>query len=554
MKKRTSLVAAVFFFSNLMLQASPVRAAEFDRVPDATINTRSLFDLPKDIVALPVLRDLLTEDFVFYYQQGGADWSGFKGAIIRLAYENKLDWPTKMLGWILNGPAEIALWKSEDGKLSHFMVVVDQTAIKDLASLIAKAAAADSQLKTKDGSTVLTLPSGKAVYLAADEGRFFVYSDPAMKVPSKGAERGWSEKMKAFFGANADVAVFGPKLGENKHVLGLSMRFLSFGYQEFFRAWKGLRFDFSQKAGWSSQLEVDGSPADPDGTNWSLMPRGAALCASLPFEKKRIATLLKNESLLKNMKDSAIACWYAESKFYTPVIVVPGSFKDESARASEWKALFSDWIGSRGAVWVKSGDSKSEESDGGDSGGKKEASPPSLKFLAVPPVQVVKTGPEGFGFMREVGGRYGVYPSSKSASAKQLGSKRFFRAKFMVTPGAMVFSPDDRLVDKVLTTLSGKFPSMAASMTNSAASLAAKSGANPAAVPAFAFSPAEASKIAKAAILEALPESQESIFRSAVSRHLLPNLDRFSKHPLLSAGISGKGESRSLEWVEHADR
>jgi uncharacterized protein YfaA (DUF2138 family) len=545
MKKRTSLVAACFF-SLLLFQAPLVRAADFDRAPDATINTRSLFDLPKDIIALPVLRDLLTEDFVFYYQQGGADWSGFKGALIRLAYENKLDWPTKVLGWILNGPAEIALWKADDGKLSHFMVVVDQTAIKDFASLMAKAAASDSQLKMKDGSTQLSLPSGKTVYLAADEGRFFVYSDPSMKVPSSSTERAWSEKMKAFFGANADVAVFGPKLGENKHVLSLSMRFLSFGYQEFFRAWKSLRLDFTQKTGWSSKLDTEEGAVEPDAANWTLMPRGAALCASIPFEKKRIAGLIKNESLLKNMKDSAIACWYPDSKFYTPVIVVPGSFKDEAARASEWKALFTDWIGSRGAVWVKSEEDKNEGGDEGDSGGKKNGPSPTLKYLAVPPVQMVKASSEGFGYTREVGGRYGLYPSSKSASANLLGSKRFFRAKFMVTPNAMVFSPDDRLVEKVMTTLSGKFPSMAASMTRSSPKAET--------VPTFAFSPSDASKIAKAAILDALPESQESIFRSAVSRHLLPNLDRFSKHPLISAGITGKGELRSLEWVDHADR
>src|SRR5438552_987281 len=37
--------------------------------PDAMIRTRSLSALPHDLLKIPLAHDLLTEDFVFYYEQ-----------------------------------------------------------------------------------------------------------------------------------------------------------------------------------------------------------------------------------------------------------------------------------------------------------------------------------------------------------------------------------------------------------------------------------------------------------------------------------------------------
>lgn len=58
--------------------------------PDALIDSQSLSQLPRDVLRVPLLRDVLTEDFVAYYE-GNEDRLSVAGALRRLAYEQKLD-------------------------------------------------------------------------------------------------------------------------------------------------------------------------------------------------------------------------------------------------------------------------------------------------------------------------------------------------------------------------------------------------------------------------------------------------------------------------------
>ncbi|MGZ3159331.1 MAG: DUF2138 family protein, partial [Burkholderiaceae bacterium] len=58
--------------------------------PDALIRTTSLSKLPRDLLKVPIARDVLTEDLAFYYEQH-EDRLGLSGAIKRIAYERKLD-------------------------------------------------------------------------------------------------------------------------------------------------------------------------------------------------------------------------------------------------------------------------------------------------------------------------------------------------------------------------------------------------------------------------------------------------------------------------------
>lgn len=524
-------------------------SADFDRHPDAIINSASLSELPKDVIAIPILKDLLTEDFVFYYRDSGAHWLSFRGALARIAFEQEMDWPTRLMSWIMNGPAEIAFWKADDGKLSHFMLVIDQTGVKDLVARIAQSAVKDSQLRT-DASTgrdvwALKLSTGKTVYLAHSEGRLFVYSDLAMKLPVQEVGRGILERAKAFFGGNSDVSVFGPKLGSAKHLISVSAQYLSFGYQAFFGSIRAFRFAFSDRT-WSTRILTDASNSETGERAWTLMPKGAAFCLSLPIDKKAVDAVIHTSSgagsgassWLKQAGSDAIACWYPDSRFYTPVIALGGDYKDllrNSKETQELKALFARMIGVRGAFWKRPKAEGESESEGAPA-------EPELVFLPVLPVVSETLQPGQVGFTREIGGRYGLYPSKQSKNAQKLGSARFFRAKVAATAQAIVFSPDDRLVDKALTTLSGKFPSM-----SSALPPATKS-------PALVLAPEAFSKLAKASILESLPESQESVFRTAVSRHLFPNLERFGKRPLQAASVIGAERWKEVEWVSHAAR
>ncbi|MCM2282903.1 MAG: DUF2138 family protein, partial [Bdellovibrionaceae bacterium] len=127
--------------------------------PDVIITSQRLFDLPKDVILVAPLADLFTEDFVFYYRDGGEDWLSFRGALARIAFERKTDWPLRLMSWLMNGPAELALWKGPDGKLTRYALVIDQTGVKALAKSVAEAAVSDSQLRAEkiDGHSVQVL-------------------------------------------------------------------------------------------------------------------------------------------------------------------------------------------------------------------------------------------------------------------------------------------------------------------------------------------------------------------------------------------------------------
>jgi uncharacterized protein YfaA (DUF2138 family) len=57
--------------------------------PDALLETRSLSQLPKDLLTVPFLKATLTEDFVFYYETH-ADRLGLIGSLRRIIYEHDL--------------------------------------------------------------------------------------------------------------------------------------------------------------------------------------------------------------------------------------------------------------------------------------------------------------------------------------------------------------------------------------------------------------------------------------------------------------------------------
>jgi uncharacterized protein YfaA (DUF2138 family) len=511
---------------------SPAVRTDLNRDPDAIISTKSLSRLPKDILQVPVLKDLLTEDFVFYYRDGGANWLSFRGALARIAFEKNTTWPLQMLTWILQSPAEIALWKSPDGRLDQFMLVLDQTGVKVMAEAIAKMAG-DAQLSSNNVAghmaSVLTLPNERKVFLVTESGRLFIFSDASMKLPDAANGRSFVDRAKSFFGVSDEIGVFGPKLGGSDHVLTVSAAFLSFGYQAFFSSVRALRFDFKSSA-WDARVLSTGAPVAVEEKDWSLQSRGAALCFALPFDAGKVATVVKAKDWLAKAGGTATACWYAESKFYSPVISVRGDFASLMTRTGEIKTLFTAMIGAREAYWEKPG---------------QEGEPSILKWKSTLPVTEGKTKSGVVVFTREVGGRYGLNPASKSKAGAALTSRRFFRVKLAIAPQALVFSPDDALVDRTLTTLDGKYPSMASSLPAKGKSAS------------FVLLPSAFSKLAKQAVLESLPESSEAIFRTAVSRQLFPNLDRFAKRPLQAAsvplGSPAKAASwRKLEWTTNA--
>ena len=70
------------------------------------IASAKLSQLPRDLLRAPVLRDVLTEDIVSYYEQH-EDRLGLAGSVRRIAWEHKLDWTDKLLASDIWEPVNI---------------------------------------------------------------------------------------------------------------------------------------------------------------------------------------------------------------------------------------------------------------------------------------------------------------------------------------------------------------------------------------------------------------------------------------------------------------
>ncbi len=136
--------------------------------------------LPKDLLTIPFLHDVLSEDFVFYYQNH-ADRLGIEGSIRRIVYEHDLTLKDKLFSSLLDQPAQAALWHDKQGHLSHYMVLIQRSGLSKLLEPLLFAATSDSQLsKTEISSIKLnseTIPVYQLRYNGNNALMFATYQD-----------------------------------------------------------------------------------------------------------------------------------------------------------------------------------------------------------------------------------------------------------------------------------------------------------------------------------------------------------------------------------------
>ncbi|MEK1836716.1 MAG: DUF2138 family protein, partial [Pseudomonas sp.] len=113
--------------------------------PDGLLETHSLSQLPKDLLAVPFLKETLTEDFVFYYQ-AHADRLGLIGSLRRIIYEHDLKLQDSLIEQLFDQPADVALWRGADGRLKDFLLVMDRGGLAKVLEPLAKVALDDTQL------------------------------------------------------------------------------------------------------------------------------------------------------------------------------------------------------------------------------------------------------------------------------------------------------------------------------------------------------------------------------------------------------------------------
>lgn len=342
---------------------APVRLAR----PDALIVSRSLRDLPRDLLAVPLLKAVLTEDFVFYYRRNSR-LLGIEGTLRRIAYEHHLGLRDDIVATLLDRPADVALWRGRDGRLSHWLIDTSGPSWPPLLKLAARLAGSDPAIRqlgtlalAGGGRTPLyRLDYGRQrpLYFAGAHGHLLLFSDADMARgndygDAAGRRRVWQALLDHDRALSPLRSHFGLQRFRGKHTVLVDADAISFNYQHFAPDLEALRFDFDGRR-WVSYLRLAPHSATRFASDraWRALPDDPALCASAPLDWNRLRPVLQHLHREDARVDPALAdvlggpatvCWFGHGSLYTPLALVP------IASGAHWDrtlgALFTDSVG-----------------------------------------------------------------------------------------------------------------------------------------------------------------------------------------------------------------
>ncbi|KNH19862.1 hypothetical protein ACS77_25440 [Pseudomonas syringae] len=476
--------------------------------PDGLLETHSLSQLPKDLLAVPFLKETLTEDFVFYYE-AHADRLGLIGSLRRIIYEHDLKLQDSLIEQLFDQPADVALWRGADGRLKDFLLVMDRGGLAKVLEPLAKVALGDTQLsklsEVKVGTDAVTLyqlnyNASKSLVFASHGDKLVVLSNPAkLYDPENGAsEDTGSVSTKAIAALlNGDKLfpeAFGlpPRAPEVKQRLSVNSSVLAMGYQRFIPNFAGLRFDMDDK-GWHSFLAMDELENQPDfdfKPIWQAMPMGASACVALPLAAEQQKPLLVKlgaddavaQALTEHMAGAAGLCWYADSRLYTPLLVASLNDDDSAKLDGDLGNLFGSMVGAY------------------------EGKVPDQAF----PV-VEKQEGQTHQWQRQVSSNFGPYKAKDAEQPDAITGKAFMRVSLARHGSTLLFSLDDKLVDKALGTLDKRFPPLADVLPKDLL------------MPIY-FGPDSMAQLMQQETLDSLPQDMEPVFYNAAQTYLIPKL------------------------------
>jgi uncharacterized protein YfaA (DUF2138 family) len=476
--------------------------------PDGLLETRSLSQLPKDLLAVPFLKATLTEDFVFYYETH-ADRLGLIGSLRRIIYEHDLKLQDTLIEQLFDQPADVALWRGADGRLRDFLLVMDRGGLAKVLEPLAKVALDDSQLSkiadVKVGADdvalyQLTYNASKALLFASHGDKLVVMSNPTkLYDPQSGVtQEPGSVSTQAIAallsGDKLFPEAFGlqPRAPEVKQRLSVNASVLAMGYQRFIPNFAGLRFDMDDK-GWHSFLAMDELDNQPDfdfKPIWQAMPMGASACVALPLAVEHQKPLLVKlgaeentaQALIEHMAGAAGLCWYADSRLYTPLLVASLKEEDSARLDGDLGKLFGSMVGAY--------EGKVEEH-------------------AFPVVE--KQEGTTHQWQRQVSSNFGPYAARDAEQPDAISGKAFMRVSLARHGSTLLFSLDDKLVDKALGTLDKRFPPMADVVPKDLL------------MPIY-FGPDSMAQLMQQETLDSLPQDMEPVFYNAAQTYLIPKL------------------------------
>lgn len=506
--------------------------------PDGLLETHSLSQLPKDLLAVPFLKETLTEDFVFYYE-AHADRLGLIGSLRRIIYEHDLKLQDSLIEQLFDQPADVALWRGADGRLKDFLLVMDRGGLAKVLEPLAKVALDDSQLTQLGdlkvaGDTVplyqLTYNNSKALLFASHGDKLVVLSNPSKLYDNSNGpidELGMvsTQSLEALLGGQKLFPeAFGLPLRapEVKQRLSVNSSVLAMGYQRFIPNFAGLRFDMDDK-GWHSFLAMDELENQPDfdfKPIWQAMPMGASACVALPLAAEQQKPLLVKlgaeetvaQALTEHMAGAAGLCWYADSRLYTPLLVASLNDDDSAKLDGDLGSLFGSMVG---------------------------AYEGNVEEHAFPVVE--KQEGENHQWQRQVSSNFGPYKAKDAENPDAITGKAFMKVSLARHGSTLLFSLDDKLVDKALGTLDKRFPPMADVVPKDLL------------MPVY-FGPDSMAQLMQQETLDSLPQDMEPVFYNAAQTYLIPKLRKlggYGKYALtLPEGSEPDGHWQwlPLEW------
>ena len=507
--------------------------------PDAWLRTPSLSALPRDLVRAPLLRDLLTEDFAFYYEEH-EDRLGFVGAVRRIAYEHEKTLPDRLLELALDGPAEMSFWIDAKGAPRHWLLAMTRGPLARAMQDLGTVAASDKQLsviatvRAAGGDVTayaLRLSPRRTLGLLARGDRVLVLSDPGLLFNAErnvdAAALAVVETMLAADPSSqsahaASLGVEGVGAGTGAHTLVADARLLSLGYRHFFPAWQALRVDVGAGGGSLQarlRLRGGGAPAAPaaaaaDRDWWTALPTGAAACAVLPIEWSALKDVMaapqaapalgadrpRWDRFADALEGPAAVCWYARSRLHTPIVVARTKAGVDEADVAFVLEAASGWLAPAAAGAASA------------AGG--------APAVATPPA----ASPGAGRGQQEVEAPWGPHGEGEETS---------YRPTFARSGRWITFSPDDRLVDLAVDAQARRFPSLAEAL--------------PAAGSTLAFvAPRPLADLVEREAFAVVGTDQE-LFRKALQQRLGPRLEALRRLPTGRAVAGGAADAQG--WV-----
>ena len=499
--------------------------------PDAYISTPALSKLPRDLVKAPVLRELLDEDFAFYYEEH-EDRLGLRGAIKRIAFEHEKTFTDQLLEVALDEPAEMAFWVDAKQAPRYWLMAMTRNVLARTLQELGSVAAKDKQLtvigSVRFGSAEVTayalkLSPRRTLGLLALGNRVVVLSDPGLLFDGeRHVDKRSHDVVAALLSGDAgDQAVFRKSLGLGAAGAGSTlvadMHLLSLGYQHFFPGLRAMRIDVGAGgSALSTQLRVSSAGALPspaaERALWSALPANAASCALLPADwsaLKRVLVEAKGaptvaadkqrwDAFADQLEGPAAICWYARSQLHTPIVVA--RLKAPTGDAAFVLDALSHWLAPASASDV--------------------------------PAAAATASGAAQRWAREVVAPWGPRGEGEAAS---------YRPTLALQAGWLTFSPDDALVDLALDAQARRFPSMAEALPASGTTLAV-------------LSPRQMAELTQREAFAVIGPGQE-LFRQSAEGRLMPRLEAVGRLQAVRASPVGAPDAQgwvALDWQAFA--